>query len=76
MDTALIKKLIQKKRIQLFEDIFQYETVESVAIAMGCGIDQVEAIRRDCSVMRLGQLFALSEALGLPWRKLADLFTS
>jgi transcriptional regulator with XRE-family HTH domain len=69
-----IKPLILNGTIRVFEDIFEHASVIEVAEAMGCGRKQVAAIQRDHSVMTLGQLFGLSEGIGLPWRKAADLF--
>jgi hypothetical protein len=69
-----LKPLILKGKIQVFEDIFDYVTVKQVATAMGCGVKQVEAIRRDHSVMTLKQLYGLSEGVGMEWRKVIELF--
>jgi hypothetical protein len=74
MDLKHLKPLINNGTITVFGDIFQHVTVDEVAEAMGCGKKQVEAIRRDSRVMTLGQLYGLSEAVGLEWRKMAKIF--
>lgn len=69
-----LKPLILKGKIKVFEDIFKYVTVQQVANAMGCGVRQVEAVRRDHGVMTLKQLYGLSEGIGMEWRKVVEIF--
>jgi hypothetical protein len=69
-----LKPLIRSGEIAVFGDIFSHVTIAEVAEGMGCGPDQVRAVRQDCSKMRLGELFRLSEAIGVGWKRVADLF--
>jgi hypothetical protein len=69
-----LKPLIQSGAVTVFGELFLHASLEDVAEAMGCGPDQVMAIRRDHGNMRLGQLWGLSDSIGLPWRRVMDLF--
>ena len=69
-----LRPLITSGEIKTFEQLLSHTTIKEVAKAMGCGPVQVKAITRDHSVMTLGQLYGLSEALGLGWRKVSELF--
>jgi hypothetical protein len=69
-----IKPLILKGKITVFGQLFDHVSVGEVAEAMGCGVKQVEAVRRDCGRLKLKQLWALSEAIGLSRDRVSDLF--
>jgi hypothetical protein len=69
-----LKPLIEQGIIKVFEDIFDYVTVQQVATAMGCGVKQVEAIRANHAKLVLEQLFGFSRAVDMDYRKVMDLF--
>jgi len=69
-----LRPLINNGTIKTFADLFDHVTEIQVATAMGCGVKQVRAVRKDSSVMKLGQLFAFSGALDMDYKKVSDLF--
>lgn len=69
-----LRPLILNGTIRTFQDLFDHVTEQDVADVMGCGVKQVRAIRKDCSRMRLGELFGLSEGVGVDYKRVADLF--
>jgi hypothetical protein len=69
-----LRPLIHNGTIKTFSDLLDHVSVGELATAMGCGVKQVEAVRKDHSKLTLGQLFRLSEGIGMEWRKVAGIF--
>lgn len=69
-----LKPLILSGEILTFDDIFEHVSVNEVARAIDRSPQHVETVRRDYSKMTLGDLWALSEAVGVRWEKVAGLF--
>jgi hypothetical protein len=71
---SYIKPLIQDGTIRVFGDILKHATVTEVAEAMECSPKHVKYVQENPEKIRLGELIKLSEAIGIGWWKVSDLF--
>jgi hypothetical protein len=69
-----LKPLIHNGTIKTFNDLLDHVSVADIAKAMGCSVKHVETVRKDCGKLKLRELWRLSDAIGVPWRKVAELF--
>lgn len=70
------KKLIASGQIKVFNDLFVYVTVAEVARGMGCSPRHVRYVRGNPEKLLFGELIKLSEALGMEYWKVGELFAS
>lgn len=68
-----LKPLIKNGTIKTFEDIFNHVSVKAVAEAINRSPKHVETVRKNYGKLTLGDLWALSEAVGVRWEKVAGL---
>jgi hypothetical protein len=69
-----LRPLIHNGTIKIFSDLLDHVSVGELATAMGCGVKQVEAVRKDNGKIRLIELITLSEAIGLDYKRVSKLF--
>jgi hypothetical protein len=68
------KKLIVSGDIKVFNDLFNHVTVAEVARSMGCSPKHVNYVRQNPEKLYFGELIKLSEALGMEYWKVGELF--
>lgn len=76
MELKDCRKLILSGEIKTFDDLLKHVSIEQVAEGMGCGVKQVQAVRREPGKMRVGELIRLSEAIGVHRDRVMGLFVS
>lgn len=69
-----LRPLIKNGTIKTFSDLLDHVSAGDIAKAMGCSVKHVETVKKDCGKLKLRELWKLSEALGVPWREVSELF--
>jgi len=69
-----LKPLIRNGTIAVFGQLLDHVSLKDLAETMGCSPKHVRTVAKDSGKLRLKELFELSEALGMDYKRVSDLF--
>jgi hypothetical protein len=69
-----LRPLIKDGTITVFGDLLDHVSLKDLAKAMGCSTKHVKYVKENPGKLRFGELIKLSEAVGMEYWKVGELF--